>query len=32
MDEDIFAEIEATPVIDLDGKAVGTMDANRISL
>jgi hypothetical protein len=32
MDEDIFAEIEATPIIGLDGKAIGTMDMNRISL
>jgi hypothetical protein len=32
MDEDVFAEIEATPVIDLDGKAVGTVDVNRDSL
>ena len=32
MDEDILAQFDAAPVPDLDGKAVGAMDANRVFL
>jgi hypothetical protein len=32
MDKDILAKFDAAPVPDHDGKAVGTMDANRIFL